>query len=474
MNVQEEESGYFSGQKPDIDIGISDRYTDFREIYASRKGFSRILTAKRSGRIFVFKCLREEYASDPVALAALRKEYECGYAVDSPYVVHTHDFAPVEGLGPAIRLEYCPGKTLADIIGRETPLDDRDTDRIVNSLISGVSDIHAVGIVHRDIKPSNIIYSEATGSLRIIDFGSADALDFTILHDPSGTERFTPPDVADNSRPADAASDFYAVGATLSRLTLVASPSRKAALKSLASKMIAGKIADRDSAQALYLSLISGKKRKWLAPAVIAAAMLAILGTYAWISTGRTDKDVSASEVNHVPEDSLKTVARPPSGVLPQDDLRKETEPAESGNGEVMAIDQQKSESQPSEKKDDDHDWRPFVAPEEMILNRYGVAPAEAKYTAIFNRNPADAYAVKRTDTLLMECSRIWYDDNATDEEKRQAYNRRYSQGTATLERIAGEVIRKYPDADRRRAMGIAHERIRFWNQTYAPLVKNP
>lgn len=270
-----EESGYFGPVDTRAGGARDDRYHDFRQVYASRRGFARILTAKKNGRIFIFKCLRGEYAGNQIALAALRKEYECGYAVDSPYVVHTLDFDTVEGLGPAIRLEFCPGDTLADIIERGSIMPDRDIDRIVAALTAGVADIHAVGVVHRDIKPSNIIYSPATGSLRIIDFGSADALDFTILRGPAGTERFTPPDVADSSRPADAASDFYAVGVTLTRLCAVASPARRTALEGLASEMIARRITDRDAALALYRS--GGKRRQKIGLAV-AALLLVVAG----------------------------------------------------------------------------------------------------------------------------------------------------------------------------------------------------
>lgn len=114
-----EESGYFGPTDTRAGGARNDRYHDFRQVYASRRGFARILTAKKNGRIFIFKCLRSEYAGNQIALAALRKEYECGYAVDSPHVVHTLDFDTVEGLGPAIRLEFCPGDTLADIIAAD-------------------------------------------------------------------------------------------------------------------------------------------------------------------------------------------------------------------------------------------------------------------------------------------------------------------------------------------------------------------
>lgn len=357
-----EESGYFGPADTRAGGARDDRYHDFRQVYASRRGFARILTAKKNGRIFIFKCLRGEYAGNQIALAALRKEYECGYAVDSPYVVHTLDFDTVEGLGPAIRLEFCPGDTLADIIARGSIMPDRDIDRIVAALTAGVADIHAVGIVHRDIKPSNIIYSPATGSLRIIDFGSADALDFTILRGPAGTERFTPPDVADSSRPADAASDFYAVGVTLTRLCAVASPARRTALEYLASEMIARRITDRDAALALYRS--RGKRRQKIGLAV-AALVLALVVELAviFLPTEKEGEPVRPVQVTA----ETDTVAAPP-----ETDVHEPVGKIAPAEPEAPAP---AAESDEAEAQDE---WPDFVLPAEKVRDQYGVTLAEA------------------------------------------------------------------------------------------------
>lgn len=451
-----EESGYFVPADTRAGGAHDDRYHDFRQVYASRRGFARILTAKKNGRIFIFKCLRGEYAGNQIALAALRKEYECGYAVDSPYVVHTLDFDTVEGLGPAIRLEFCPGDTLADIIACGSMLPDSDIDRIVAALTAGVADIHAVGIVHRDIKPSNIIYSPATGSLRIIDFGSADALDFTILRGPAGTERFTPPDVADSSRPADAASDFYAVGVTLTRLCAVASPARRTALEGLASEMIARRITDRDAALALYRS--GGKRRRKIGLAV-AALLLVVAGiAVIFLPTEKEGEPVRPVQVTA----GTDTVAAPP-----------ETDVHEPVGKIAPAVTETPASAAGSDEAEAEDEWPDFVLPDEKVRDQYGVTLAEAKYLPIFKKRPVDNFTVQRTDVMLQECIIIYNKSNNSDEERTRAYDRYYSPDAIPNDVIA-EVMRKYPDADRRRVEGIARRRVCFWRDAFAPLEKHP
>lgn len=451
-----EESGYFVPADTRAGGAHDDRYHDFRQVYASRRGFARILTAKKNGRIFIFKCLRGEYAGNQIALAALRKEYECGYAVDSPYVVHTLDFDTVEGLGPAIRLEFCPGDTLADIIARGSMLPDSDIDRIVAALTAGVADIHAVGVVHRDIKPSNIIYCPATGSLRIIDFGSADALDFTILHGPAGTERFTPPDVADSSRPADAASDFYAVGVTLTRLCAVASPARRTALEYLASEMIARRITDRDAALALYRS--GGKRRRKIGLAV-AALLLVVAGiAVIFLPTEKEGEPVRPVQVTA----GTDTVVAPP-----------ETDVHEPVGKIAPAVTETPASAAGSDEAEAEDEWPDFVLPDEKVRDQYGVTLAEAKYLPIFKKRPVDNFTVQRTDVMLQECIIIYNKSNNSDEERTRAYDRYYSPDAIPNDVIA-EVMRKYPDADRRRVEGIARRRVCFWRDAFAPLEKHP
>ena len=111
----EDESGFINSDRDDVPgSDLSDNLHDFRQLYASSKGFARVSTAKKGGRLYAVKTLRQELSADRMARVALRKEYDAAYPVDSPYVARTFDFISLPGLGDAIVMEYCPGNTLAD------------------------------------------------------------------------------------------------------------------------------------------------------------------------------------------------------------------------------------------------------------------------------------------------------------------------------------------------------------------------
>ncbi len=81
----------------------------------------------------------------------------------------------------------------------------------------GLSAAHAVGLVHRDIKPANLLRT-SSGSVKIADFGLAKqtigaSLQLTQEGAVAGTPYFMSPEQCE-SRPVDARSDIYALGAT--------------------------------------------------------------------------------------------------------------------------------------------------------------------------------------------------------------------------------------------------------------------
>ena len=407
-------------------------------------------------RTVAVKIMLPQYAGDATFAARFKQEAQAAAGLQSPYIVGVYDWGK-DGDTYYIVMEYLRGTDLKSGIRSHGALDPKKVAQIGSQICAALSVAHKHEIVHRDIKPSNIIYSPATGSLRIIDFGSADALDFTILHGPAGTERFTPPDVADSSRPADAASDFYAVGVTLTRLCAVASPARRTALEYLASEMIARRITDRDGALALYRS--GGKRRRKIGLAV-AALVLAVAAGLALIFLPTEKEEPTVRPVQTTTE--TDTVAAPSEGVVhaPVGKIA----PAEPEAPAPAA------ESDEAEAEDE---WPDFVLPDEKVRDQYGVTLAEAKYLPIFKKRPVDNFTVQRTDVMLQECIIIYNKSNNSDEERTRAYDRYYSPDAIPNDVIA-EVMRKYPDADRRRVEGIARRRVSFWRDAFAPLEKHP
>ena len=420
-------------------------------------GMAMVYKAKchRLNRLVAVKVLKSDFASDADFRRRFYDESQAIAMLSHPNIVSVYD---VSRSSPEyIVMELIDGITLKQYMERRGRLNWRESLHFITQIMKGLSHAHSRGIVHRDIKPSNIIYSPATGSLRIIDFGSADALDFTILRGPAGTERFTPPDVADSSRPADAASDFYAVGVTLTRLCAVASPARRTALEYLASEMIARRITDRDAALALYRSL---GKRRWKIGLAVAALVLALVVGLAviFLPTEKEGEPVRPVQVTA----ETDTVAAPP-----ETDVHEPVGKIAPAEPEAPAP---AAESDEAEAQDE---WPDFVLPDEKVRDQYGVTLAEAKYLPIFKKRPVDNFTVQRTDVMLQECIIIYNKSNNSDEERTRAYDRYYSPDAIPNDVIA-EVMRKYPDADRRRVEGIARRRVSFWRDAFAPLEKHP
>lgn len=93
-------------------------------------------------------------------------------------IEHPHVLAPASWAADddkvLFTMDLVSGGSLAHVIGDYGPLPPRFVSLLLDQLLSGLSTVHAEGVVHRDIKPANILM-EATGSgrphLRLSDFG---------------------------------------------------------------------------------------------------------------------------------------------------------------------------------------------------------------------------------------------------------------------------------------------------------------
>ncbi|WP_406452259.1 protein kinase [Streptomyces sp. NBC_00876] len=93
-------------------------------------------------------------------------------------IEHPHVLAPASWAADddkvLFTMDLISGGSLAHVIGDYGPLPPRFVCTLLDQLLSGLSTVHAEGVVHRDIKPANILM-EATGTgrphLRLSDFG---------------------------------------------------------------------------------------------------------------------------------------------------------------------------------------------------------------------------------------------------------------------------------------------------------------
>ena len=70
-----------------------------------------------------------------------------------------------------LAMDYIEGRTLDQLIPRGRIKSRVDQLKLMEQLCDGLAAAHRLNLVHRDIKPNNLIVDDATGSLRILDFG---------------------------------------------------------------------------------------------------------------------------------------------------------------------------------------------------------------------------------------------------------------------------------------------------------------
>jgi predicted ATPase/tRNA A-37 threonylcarbamoyl transferase component Bud32 len=124
----------------------------------------------RDGLPVVIKATSLEYP-DPKDLARLKLEYDITAKLDLPEVVkalalekHRNGLALVKEDYGGAPLKQCLDR------GRMTV---PQVLNIASRLAGALGRLHNLGVIHKDINPSNVIYDEATGEVRITDFGIA-------------------------------------------------------------------------------------------------------------------------------------------------------------------------------------------------------------------------------------------------------------------------------------------------------------
>lgn len=210
----------------DIDVQMNDvapvstEFSDIRECYVSKSGYTRLLMARRFGKTYMLKCLKKDYLYTSLYRVALNKEFEIGLQFDHTNICRTIGFEELGELGPAIILEYVDGETLEEFMKKgllTKPL----ARKFVGQLIDVLDYIHKKQTIHRDLKPSNIMITHKGQNIKLIDFSLSDNDTFNVLKTPGGTSGYIAPELLLPGARSDIRCDIYSFGVLMSSMAEV-------------------------------------------------------------------------------------------------------------------------------------------------------------------------------------------------------------------------------------------------------------
>ena len=184
-------------------------------------------TDTQLNRQVALKILPDAFAADPDRLARFKREAQILASLNHPNIAAIYGIEEAEGTR-ALVLELVEGPTLADRISKgPIPLDEALP--IAKQIAEALEAAHEAGVIHRDLKPANIKVRE-DGTVKVLDFGLAKALDPNPEGDPSnsptltaaatqmgvimGTAAYMSPEQA-AGKPVDKRGDIWSFGVVL-------------------------------------------------------------------------------------------------------------------------------------------------------------------------------------------------------------------------------------------------------------------
>ena len=171
----------------------------------------------RLGRAVAAKVMDERYHDDPVFVTRFEREARAMAQLSHPNLVGVHDFS-ADGLPIYLIMELITGGTLRELLAERGPMPPHAAAGVMHSVLAGLSEVHAAGLVHRDIKPDNVLIT-STHRVKVGDFGLVRSA--RAEHDSSGhivgTVSYLSPEQVTGAD-ITPASDVYSAGIVLFEL----------------------------------------------------------------------------------------------------------------------------------------------------------------------------------------------------------------------------------------------------------------
>ena len=184
-------------------------------------------TDTQLNRQVALKILPDAFSDDPDRLARFQREAQVLASLNHPNIAAIHGIEQSDDTR-ALVLELVDGPTLADRIAKG-PIPVDEALPIAKQIAEALEAAHEAGVIHRDLKPANVKV-KADGTVKVLDFGLAKALDPVQKSDPSqsptltvaatqigvimGTAAYMSPEQA-AGKTVDRRSDIWAYGVVL-------------------------------------------------------------------------------------------------------------------------------------------------------------------------------------------------------------------------------------------------------------------
>jgi eukaryotic-like serine/threonine-protein kinase len=172
-------------------------------------------------RTVAVKVLAEHLSDDERFVARFRREALAVAKLIHPNIVQVYDTGVDEGRHYIV-MEYVEGRSGAQILQRQGPLDPETATEAGIQACAGLDYAHRRGIIHRDVKPGNLmVVGGPVGggpmTVKLTDFGIARAIEQTRITQVGsvvGTAAYLAPEQV-RGEEATPATDVYALGVVL-------------------------------------------------------------------------------------------------------------------------------------------------------------------------------------------------------------------------------------------------------------------
>jgi serine/threonine protein kinase len=278
-----------------------------------------------AGRLVAVKTIKVEMAEEAGFRTRFAQEVAAARRVSGFFTAAVVEADPDADL-PWLATAYVPAPSLARLVAVCGPLPVTSVRWLAAGCAEALESIHGVGLVHRDLKPSNVLI--APDGPRVIDFGvarAAERMGVTTSRGTVGTPAYMAPEQARDTHQASAASDVYALGATLVFAATGHPPYQGDSVMDVLSRL-ATEEPDLSGLPGELTGLITACLQRVPRERPTSSAMLAQLGQFTETRAG------AAGEHAYLPDEAMALIAQYQSNPL-----LASAQPAPEDSGDVTS-----------------------------------------------------------------------------------------------------------------------------------------